>query len=180
MADMIIKPSDGNSLVIQDEGGDAALTVGTTGNTTLAGTANALGTINPTGTTFPAGHVIQTRVTVLSPPVGGSSNQTVTITYAQVNLNGNLEITGFTATNGNKLIITAGGFTMGSGSCGVSCKLTGRSFIGVELEKEYYDIAVSRIDSVGPIAESSVTPNEHQLTTQISKDMKTLPTTKIK
>ncbi len=63
---------------------------------------------------------------------------------------------------------------------GVSCKLTGRSFIGVELEKEYYDIAVSRIDSVGLIAENSITPNEHQLTTQISKDMKTLPTTKIK
>jgi len=37
MADMIIKPSSGNSLVFQDEGGDPALTVGTTGNTTLAG-----------------------------------------------------------------------------------------------------------------------------------------------
>ena len=45
MADMIIKPSDGNSLVFQDEGGDPAITVGTTGNTTLAGTANALGTV---------------------------------------------------------------------------------------------------------------------------------------
>jgi len=45
MADLIIKPSSGNSLVFQDEGGDAALTVGTTGNTTLAGTANALGTV---------------------------------------------------------------------------------------------------------------------------------------
>jgi hypothetical protein len=42
---MIIKPSSGNSLVFQDEGGDTALTVGTTGNTTLAGTANALGTV---------------------------------------------------------------------------------------------------------------------------------------
>ena len=36
MADLIIKPSSGNSLVFQDEGGDAALTVGTTGNTTLS------------------------------------------------------------------------------------------------------------------------------------------------
>jgi len=44
MADLIIKPSSGNSLVFQDEGGDPALTVGTTGNTTLAGTANNLGT----------------------------------------------------------------------------------------------------------------------------------------
>ena len=36
MADLIIKPSSGNSLVIQDEGGDAAITVGTTGVSTIA------------------------------------------------------------------------------------------------------------------------------------------------
>jgi len=65
-------------------------------------------------------------------------------------------------------------FTMGSGSCGVSAKLTGRKFIGIELEKEYYDIAVKRIDDVKLLAAGSVTPTEHQLTTQISKDMKTL------
>ena len=35
MADLIMKPSSGNSLVLQDEGGDAALTVGTTGVTTI-------------------------------------------------------------------------------------------------------------------------------------------------
>jgi len=62
MADMIIKPSSGNSLVFQDEGGDPALTVGTTGNTTLAGTANNLGTIS-SATTFPAGHVLQVKGT---------------------------------------------------------------------------------------------------------------------
>ena len=47
MADLIIKPSTGgsNTLILQDEGGDAALTIGTTGSTTLAGTANALGTV---------------------------------------------------------------------------------------------------------------------------------------
>ena len=45
MADLIIKPSSGNSLVFQDEVGDAALTVGTTGSTTLAGTANNVGTV---------------------------------------------------------------------------------------------------------------------------------------
>ena len=69
MADLIIKPSSGNSLVLQDEGGDAALTVGTTGSTTLAGTGNNLGTVTAgsiaggsitSATTFPAGHVIQT------------------------------------------------------------------------------------------------------------------------
>tara|TARA_Y100000593_G_C4261650_1_gene312515 strand:+ start:299 stop:919 length:621 start_codon:yes stop_codon:yes gene_type:complete len=76
MADLIIKPSSGNSLVLQDEGGDAALTVGTTGSTTLAGTGNNIGTVTAgtlshgttlqgwvdasnTGVTFPVGHIIQ-------------------------------------------------------------------------------------------------------------------------
>ena len=45
MANLIIKPTSGGSLILQDEGGDAALTVGTTGSTTLAGTANNLGTV---------------------------------------------------------------------------------------------------------------------------------------
>jgi len=72
MADMIIKPSDGNSLVIQDEGGDAALTVGTTGNTTLAGTANNLGTV--TAGTLGAGSILNgTRLTDLKSTDGGES-----------------------------------------------------------------------------------------------------------
>ena len=53
MANLIIKPTSGGSLVLQDEGGDAALTVGTTGSTTLAGTANNLGTV--TGGTIGTG-----------------------------------------------------------------------------------------------------------------------------
>lgn len=36
-------------------------------------------------------------------------------------------------------------FTMGSGSTGVACKNTNRNFIGVELTKEYFDIAYERI-----------------------------------
>tara|TARA_B100000780_G_C21097805_1_gene442839 strand:+ start:976 stop:1821 length:846 start_codon:yes stop_codon:yes gene_type:complete len=103
-----------------------------------------------------------------------SAQQTVHPTQKPTNL---LNWLIMTYSNPNDIVLD---FTMGSGSCGVSCKLTGRSFIGVELGKEYYDIAVSRIDSVGLIAESSISPNEHQLTTQISKDMKTLPTIKIK
>ena len=52
MANLIIKPTSGGSLVLQDEGGDAALTVGTTGNVSLAGTVTA-GTIEnaPAGVT---------------------------------------------------------------------------------------------------------------------------------
>lgn len=36
--------------------------------------------------------------------------------------------------------------TMGSGSTGVACMNTGRNFIGIELEKKYFDIASKRIN----------------------------------
>ena len=36
---------------------------------------------------------------------------------------------------------------MGVGSTGVACKNVGRHFIGIELEKTYFDIATKRIDS---------------------------------
>lgn len=37
-------------------------------------------------------------------------------------------------------------FTMGSGSCGVACKNTNRKFIGVEKNKDYFDMATSNIN----------------------------------
>ena len=37
--------------------------------------------------------------------------------------------------------------TMGSGSTGVACKNTGRNFVGIELDEEYFKIAQSRIGS---------------------------------
>jgi site-specific DNA-methyltransferase (adenine-specific) len=55
-------------------------------------------------------------------------------------------------------------FCMGSGSCGVSAKETGRSFIGIEMEKEYFEIAKGRIDQA---AENVVNPDMKQLTTQM-------------
>ena len=38
-------------------------------------------------------------------------------------------------------------FTMGSGSTGVACKNTNRKFIGIEMDKNYFDIAKNRIES---------------------------------
>lgn len=37
-------------------------------------------------------------------------------------------------------------FTMGSGSTGVACKNTSRNFIGIELDKKYFDIAKERLE----------------------------------
>lgn len=50
-----------------------------------------------------------------------------------------------TYTNENDLVLD---FTMGSGTTGVACKNLHRRFIGIELEKKYYDIAVDRINDV--------------------------------
>ena len=49
-----------------------------------------------------------------------------------------------TYTNENELVLD---FTMGSGSTGVACMNTNRKFIGIELEEEYFNIAVNRIEN---------------------------------
>ncbi len=56
-------------------------------------------------------------------------------------------------------------FAMGSGSCGVSARLTGRKFIGIEKSAEYYAIAEQRIDDAPA---GSVTVADKQLTTQFA------------
>ena len=48
-----------------------------------------------------------------------------------------------TYTNKNEIILDN---TMGSGSTGVACVNTGRKFIGIELDKKYFNIAQSRIN----------------------------------
>ena len=49
-----------------------------------------------------------------------------------------------TYTNPNDTVLD---FTMGSGSTGVACMETDRNFIGIELDKEYYTIAVERLNN---------------------------------
>lgn len=63
-------------------------------------------------------------------------------------------------------------FTMGAGACGVSAKLTGRNFIGIERETKFYNISNIRISNA---EEGIVTPKDYQLTSQIHKEMKTTP-----
>ena len=38
-------------------------------------------------------------------------------------------------------------FTMGSGTTGVACANLGRKFIGIEIERKYFDIACERIEA---------------------------------
>lgn len=47
-----------------------------------------------------------------------------------------------TFSNENNLVVD---LTMGSGSCGVASKNTNRNFIGIEMDKNYFEIAESRI-----------------------------------
>lgn len=49
-----------------------------------------------------------------------------------------------TYTNENETVLDN---CMGSGSTGVACLNTNRNFIGIELDKSYYDIAVKRINN---------------------------------
>jgi site-specific DNA-methyltransferase (adenine-specific) len=50
-----------------------------------------------------------------------------------------------TYTNENELVLD---FTMGSGTTGVACKNTNRKFIGIEMDKGYFDIAKDRIEGI--------------------------------
>ena len=120
MADMIIKPSSGNNLVVQGGDSSPAITVantgtttfaenatmsgtlGVTGNTTLSGTANNLGTIT-SATTFPAGHVIQSKTKEIQLTDGESNYCTTNATAGSVinTASTNLEVTGFSSGSGN-------------------------------------------------------------------------------
>lgn len=55
-----------------------------------------------------------------------------------------------TYTNENETVLD---FTMGSGTTGVACKNLYRSFIGIELDKKYFEIAKERIENANPLGE---------------------------
>ena len=72
-----------------------------------------------------------------------NANQTKKVhpTQKPINL---LEYLIKTYTNENDTVLD---FAMGSGSTGVACKNINRDFIGIELDKNYFDIAKNRIES---------------------------------
>jgi site-specific DNA-methyltransferase (adenine-specific) len=53
-----------------------------------------------------------------------------------------------TYTNEGEMVLD---FTMGSGTTGVACVLTSRDFIGIELDKGYFDTAKKRISEENPL-----------------------------
>ena len=50
-----------------------------------------------------------------------------------------------TYTNENEIVLD---FTMGSGTTGVACMNTGRKFIGIELDKTYFNLSVERLNKI--------------------------------
>jgi DNA modification methylase len=52
-----------------------------------------------------------------------------------------------TYTNENELVLD---FTMGSGTTGVACKNLNRDFIGIEIDKDYFEIAKKRVEQHQP------------------------------
>ena len=69
----------------------------------------------------------------------GNSKQRVHPTQKPVEL---MEYLVKTYTKENNTILD---FTMGSGTTGVACKNLNRNFIGIELDKDYFEIAKQRI-----------------------------------
>lgn len=52
---------------------------------------------------------------------------------------------------------------MGSGTTAVACLETGRNYIGYEIDKEYYDIAVKRIQKYGTVSCGNKEDDDGQL-----------------
>ena len=111
MVDFVIKPTTGNLKIQDDQDVDRIVIAPTTGVTTLSNPTLTAPTIaSMANCTFPAGHVIRTLSTVRT-TAGELITQSLTATPVEINLGGLLEITSFSATDGNTLILTTGGFT---------------------------------------------------------------------
>jgi len=119
MGDLVIKPEAGGSIKLQNNAGTNALVsdnsgnITLAGNTTLSGSANNLGTVTAgsiaggsitSATTFPAGHVIKTYSQVRDTHSGHDIDEA----WTKIDFGGNFDISGVTATQGNKLVMQFG------------------------------------------------------------------------
>mgnify|MGYP003999019897 CR=1 FL=1 len=101
----------------------------TGGNRVLAGGLNGVDVVNVTGQRPP-----KSIVKISNPSGKGHLHPT----QKPVEL---MEYLINTYSNENDTVLD---FTMGSGTTGVACKRTNRSFIGIEMDAEYFNIAESR------------------------------------
>jgi len=72
-----------------------------------------------------------------------------------------------TYTNPNETVLD---FTMGSGTTGVACVRCNREFIGIELEKKYFDIATKRIKATRrDIKAFQTSPEDEQMKRRVAE-----------
>jgi hypothetical protein len=121
MSNLIIKPTSGGSLILQDEGGTPAISVDASGNSTLAAMSNA--------TAFPAGHILQVKstfVTAVNSSTDASTSGTGTdcglnVTITPVSATSDFLITlsigkwGSPDSNSMGIILSKGGTKIGNG-----------------------------------------------------------------
>jgi len=100
--------NDTSTRTITGTGSLEASTLAQTPNASLTGMTGTIGS----AVTFPSGHVIQTRKVIIPTGDGNTDyySQALTTSPVLLNLNGAYQLTGFTATDGNTLIFTTGGF----------------------------------------------------------------------
>jgi hypothetical protein len=113
----VLKPDSGQSLVLQDEGGDSALSIDTSGNTTLAGALTASGLVSLSNGI----NGVRTSQNVNSTEINltGSYQDVVTTTITPKSANSKLLVlavfSAFTSTTGARLEarikLTASGHT---------------------------------------------------------------------
>jgi len=89
---------------------DGQITVNQNNPTVTLGSNTTFGSgVSLANATFPSGHVIQHKVKQLSTPSNAERNHDISTNWTVIDLGEAFQLTGFSATQGNKLIITVDG-----------------------------------------------------------------------
>ena len=129
MANLIIKPASNGSLILQDEGGDAALTIDTSGRVIGAGGLKSMQVFTSSGTwTKPAG--ISTIKVYCTGGGGGGGGHGTTDDLGAAGGAGGTAIKIYDVTSTSSVAVTvgtggAGGTTTNDGSAGVASSFPG-------------------------------------------------------